>query len=118
MSRLQGLAGRGKGLSSLSKGAANKNQQQTHSLDEMKKQIHEKLIAQLDWARLNDFDQDVIQREIRMAVERMCDNANPLLNKKERDTLVNEITSIIFDDERFLPQPHVIVYTNSTEDLA
>jgi pilus assembly protein CpaF len=59
--------------------------------DELKKQIHTRLLDKLDLSRIGEVEGERLRREIRMVVEHLCDTENPLLNRAERDRLVEEI---------------------------
>src|SRR5689334_7298493 len=61
------------------------------TLDELKRIIHSKLVDKLDLSRVSDLAGDTLRREIRLVVERLCDTENPLLNRMERERLIDEI---------------------------
>src|ERR1700757_332436 len=100
MSRLQ------RGLSSLSTpgqsrlgGAsqgANGDRQSNKSFEELKRLIHSKLVDKLDLSRVSDLAGDTLRREIRLVVERLCDTENPLLNRMERERLIDEVLDETF----------------------
>jgi pilus assembly protein CpaF len=101
MSRLQsGLGGlsRGSGLSrpgvSASQGATDR--QANKSFEELKRLIHSKLVDKLDLSRVSDLAGDTLRREIRLVVERLCDTENPLLNRMERERLIDEVLDETF----------------------
>ena len=64
--------------------------------DQLKQRIHQRLIAKLDLNRIGEFEGDVLRKEIRMVVEHLCDNENTLLNRSERDRLVEEVLDETF----------------------
>jgi pilus assembly protein CpaF len=64
--------------------------------DQLKQRIHQKLIGKLDLSKVNDLDGDVFKREIRGIVERLCDSEQNLLNRNERDRLVEEVLDETF----------------------
>ena len=72
-------------LSSAGLGAANKG------FDDLKKQIHGKLVERLDFTRVKDLSNDTLRRDIRRVIEHLCDTENPLLNRLERERLIDEI---------------------------
>jgi pilus assembly protein CpaF len=80
----QGLAGRSSGDSSET------------SFEDLKHLIHGKLVDKLDLSRLGDLDGDTLRREIRMVVEHLCDTENPLLNRSERERLIDEVLDETF----------------------
>jgi pilus assembly protein CpaF len=100
MSRLQrGLTG----ISSYSKhgtqGGASQlagGQTSNKSFEELKRHIHSKLVEKLDLSRVSNLDSDTLRREIRLVVERLCDTENPLLNRMERERLIDEVLDETF----------------------
>jgi pilus assembly protein CpaF len=64
--------------------------------DLLKQRIHQRLIGKLDLNRISEFEGDVLRKEIRMVVEHLCDNENTLLNRSERDRLVDEVLDETF----------------------
>jgi pilus assembly protein CpaF len=59
--------------------------------ESLKRLIHVKLVDKLDLTRLGDLQGDTLRREIRLVVEHLCDTENPLLNRSERERLIEEI---------------------------
>jgi pilus assembly protein CpaF len=59
--------------------------------DELKKQIHAKLVDRLDFTRVKDLASDALRRDIRRVIEHLCDTENPLLNRMEREKLIEEV---------------------------
>src|SRR4051812_24646693 len=101
MSRLQrGLTG----LSSYSRHGTNAgasqmggaDRQASKSFEELKRHIHGKLVEKLDLSRVSDLAGDTLRREIRLVVERLCDTENPLLNRMERERLIDEVLDETF----------------------
>jgi pilus assembly protein CpaF len=103
MSRLQ------RGLNGLSGGASNPGgtsragvsmsggaREGTKSFEELKRLIHGKLVDKLDLSRVSDLEGDTLRREIRLVVERLCDTENPLLNRMERERLIDEVLDETF----------------------
>ncbi len=66
------------------------------SFDELKRLIHSKLVDKLDLSRVSDLEGDTLRREIRLVVERLCDTENPLLNRMERERLIDEVLDETF----------------------
>jgi pilus assembly protein CpaF len=66
------------------------------SLDELKRIIHGKLVDKLDLSRVSDLAGDTLRREIRLVVERLCDTENPMLNRMERERLIDEVLDETF----------------------
>ena len=62
----------------------------------LKRSIHGKLVDKLDMTRVGDLQGDVLRKEIRLVVEHLCDSENTLLNRSERDRLVEEILDETF----------------------
>jgi pilus assembly protein CpaF len=99
MSRLQrglsGLSHNGSG-SRLGGSMAGGDRQGTKSFEELKRLIHGKLVDKLDLSRVSDLEGDTLRREIRLVVERLCDTENPLLNRMERERLIDEVLDETF----------------------
>src|SRR5437016_8436467 len=70
--------------------------QSNKSFDELKRLIHGKLVDKLDLSRVSDLAGDTLRREIRLVVERLCDTENPLLNRMERERLIDEVLDETF----------------------
>ena len=64
--------------------------------DELKRRIHGKLVDKLDLSRVGELEGDVLRREIRRVVEHLCDTEDTLLNRNERERLVNEVLDETF----------------------
>src|SRR5437773_2446624 len=69
---------------------------QNKSFEELKRLIHGKLVDKLDLSRVSDLAGDTLRREIRLVVERLCDTENPLLNRMERERLIDEVLDETF----------------------
>src|SRR6266550_3072515 len=105
MSRLQrglsginnsGSLGGGGNLSRLSASHGGTERQANKSFEELKRLIHSKLVDKLDLSRVSDLAGDTLRREIRLVVERLCDTENPLLNRMERERLIDEVLDETF----------------------
>src|SRR5213592_2055105 len=103
MSRLQrGLTGGatatgGGGYSRLGSVSQTSGERQSNkSFEELKRLIHSKLVDKLDLSRVSDLAGDTLRREIRLVVERLCDTENPLLNRMERERLIDEVLDETF----------------------
>ena len=72
------------------------DRQATKSFEELKRLIHGKLVDKLDLSRVSDLEGDTLRREIRLVVERLCDTENPLLNRMERERLIDEVLDETF----------------------
>ncbi len=99
MSRLQ------RGITSLSQNGSHSRlgasqpgleRQANKSFEELKRLIHGKLVDKLDLSRVSDLEGDTLRREIRLVVERLCDTENPLLNRMERERLIDEVLDETF----------------------
>src|SRR5438270_10905464 len=66
------------------------------SFDELKRLIHGKLVDKLDLSKVSDLQGDTLRREIRLVVERLCDTENPLLNRMDRERLIDEVPDETF----------------------
>src|SRR5438067_822099 len=90
------------GLSSYSRHGASHSQSRANdrstnkSFENLKRLIHGKLVDQLDLSRVSDLAGDTLRREIRLVVERLCDTENPLLNRMERERLIDEVLDETF----------------------
>src|ERR1700676_1934097 len=82
--------------SSLGGGSVGGNGQGGKSFEELKRLIHSKLVDKLDLSRVSDLAGDTLRREIRLVVERLCDTENPLLNRMERERLIDEVLDETF----------------------
>jgi pilus assembly protein CpaF len=80
---------------SLHNGTSN-DRQANKSFEELKRLIHGKLVDKLDLSRVSDLAGDTLRREIRLVVERLCDTENPLLNRMERERLIDEVLDETF----------------------
>jgi pilus assembly protein CpaF len=72
------------------------SQTSENDYDLLKQRIHQKLIGKLDLSRVGELEGDVLKREIRGVVEMLCDGENNLLNRNERDRLVEEVLDETF----------------------
>lgn len=59
--------------------------------EEVKGRIHSKLVDKLDLSRVGDLKGDTLKREIRLVVEHLCDAEDTLLNRQERERIVEEV---------------------------
>tara|TARA_Y100000385_G_scaffold178419_1_gene184448 strand:+ start:184 stop:1497 length:1314 start_codon:yes stop_codon:yes gene_type:complete len=59
--------------------------------EEIKTRIHTKLVDKLDLTRVGDLKGDTLKREIRLVVEHLCDAEDTLLNRQERERIVEEV---------------------------
>src|SRR5579863_4376079 len=66
------------------------------SFEDLKTLIHSRLVDKLDLSRLGDLEGDTLRREIRLVVEHLCDTENPLLNRSERERLIEEVLDETF----------------------
>src|ERR1700694_1144047 len=98
MSRLQrGLTGLNATASpSRMMGATGSPGQGAKSFEELKRLIHGKLVDKLDLSRVSDLEGETLRREIRLVVERLCDTENPLLNRMERERLIDAVLDETF----------------------
>src|ERR1700716_4765203 len=88
------------GLGSFSRPGVSQNtagdRQGNKSFEELKRLIHGKLVDKLDLSRVSDLEGETLRREIRLVVERLCDTENPLLNRMERERLIEEVLDETF----------------------
>ncbi len=64
--------------------------------EEIKRRIHGKLVDKLDLSRVGDMKGDTLRREIRLVVEHLCDAEDTLLNRQEREKIVDEVLDETF----------------------
>src|SRR6516164_1851840 len=95
---LNGLSNSGSRVGSASRlgGSLGPAGQGTKSFEELKRLIHGKLVEKLDLSRVSDLEGETLRREIRLVVERLCDTENPLLNRMERERLIDEVLDETF----------------------
>src|SRR3974390_941163 len=86
----------GGGLSRLGGSLGGGDKQGNKSFEELKRLIHGKLVDKLDLSRVSDLEGETLRREIRLVVERLCDSENPLLNRMERERLIDEVLDETF----------------------
>src|SRR5688572_3906350 len=77
--------------------------------EELKRKIHGKLVDKLDLSRVGELEGDVLRREIRLVVEHLCDTEDTLLNRQERERLIDEVL-----DETFGLGPLELLLKDST----
>ena len=82
-----------------------------NSFEELKQRIHSKLVDKLDLSRVGELEGEVLRREIRMVVEHLCDTENTLLNRNERERLIDEVL-----DETFGLGPLEVLLKDPTID--
>lgn len=68
----------------------------SNDFEALKSHIHGKLVEKLDLTRLSELEGDSLRREIRVVVEHLCDTENPMLNRSERERLVEEVLDEAF----------------------
>src|SRR5438046_49299 len=86
----------GGNMSRLGASQAGMDRQASKSFEELKRLIHGKLVDKLDLSRVSDLEGETLRREIRLVVERLCDTENPLLNRMERERLIDEVLDETF----------------------
>jgi len=62
----------------------------------IKRRIHTKLVDKLDLSRVGDLEGETLRREIRLVVEHLCDSEDALLNRNERERLIEEVLDETF----------------------
>lgn len=71
-------------------------QTKAEEFDLVKRRIHNKLVDKLDLSRIGDMKGDQLRREIRLVVEHLCDAENTLLNRAERERIIEEVLDETF----------------------
>ena len=64
--------------------------------ENLKRRIHGKLVDKLDLNKVGELQGDTLRREIRMVVEHLCDTEDTLLNRSERERLIDEVLDETF----------------------
>jgi pilus assembly protein CpaF len=82
---------------------------QESDFEDLKRRIHSKLVDKLDMTKVGDLEGDVLRREIRLVVEHLSDAEDTLLNRSERERLVDEVL-----DETFGLGPLELLLKDST----
>ncbi|MBX7168941.1 MAG: CpaF family protein [Pirellulales bacterium] len=67
-----------------------------NEFEDLKRKIHGKLVDKLDLSRVGDLAGDTLRREIRLVVEHLCDTEGTLLNRSERERLIEEVLDETF----------------------
>jgi len=75
------------------RGASDSKEQE---LEVLKQRIHGKLVDKLDMSRIGELEGDKLRREIRLVVEHLCDSESTLLNRNERERLIEEVLDETF----------------------
>ncbi len=66
------------------------------NLEKLKQRIHNKLVDKLDLSRIGELEGETLRREIRLVVEHLCDTEDTLLNRNERERLIEEVLDETF----------------------
>ncbi len=72
------------------------DQSKAEEFEQVKRRIHNKLVDKLDLSRIGDMKGDQLRTEIRMVVEHLCDQENTLLNRAERERIIEEVLDETF----------------------
>jgi len=64
--------------------------------DDLKRRIHGKLVDKLDLTRVGELEGETLRREIRLVIEHLCDTEDTLLNRNERERLIEEVLDETF----------------------
>ncbi|WP_162661741.1 CpaF family protein [Tuwongella immobilis] len=60
--------------------------------EELKRQIHAKLVERLDFTRVKDVNNnEQLRREVRRVIEALCDTENPMLSRGDRELIIESI---------------------------
>ncbi|MGC1272836.1 MAG: CpaF family protein [Planctomycetaceae bacterium] len=78
------------------RGLARSTEASQGDFESLKRLIHNKLVDKLDLTKLGALDGITLRREIRAVVEHLCDTENPLLNRSERERLIEEVLDETF----------------------
>ena len=83
-------------MNTVTKFARPSDSEKEAEFDSLKQKIHSKLVDKLDLTRVGELEGDVLRREIRMVVKHLCDSEDTLLNRNERERLVEEVLDETF----------------------
>jgi pilus assembly protein CpaF len=64
--------------------------------ENLKRRIHAKLVDKLDLSKIGELEGDKLKKEIRLVVEHLCDTEDTLLNRNERERLIEEVLDETF----------------------
>ncbi|MBM3998618.1 MAG: CpaF family protein [Planctomycetes bacterium] len=71
-------------------------QAKAQEFEALKRKIHGKLVDKLNLSKVGELEGDKLRREIRLVVEHLCDTEDTLLNRNERDRLIEEVLDETF----------------------
>src|SRR3954451_11396501 len=91
LSRLNNYSRQGNSVGGQSMASAAGVAAANKSFEDLKRHIHGKLVEKLDFTRVKDLQSDALRKDIRRVIEHLCDTENPLLNRMERERLIDEI---------------------------
>ncbi len=83
-------------MKTLAQTKSTQEQSKADEFDLVKRRIHNKLVDKLDLSRIGDMKGEQLRREIRLVVEHLCDAENTLLNRTERDRIIEEVLDETF----------------------
>jgi pilus assembly protein CpaF len=64
--------------------------------EELKRRIHTKLVDKLDLSRVGELEGDTLRHQIREVVQYLCEAEDTLLNRTERERLIEEVLDETF----------------------
>ena len=64
--------------------------------ENLKRRIHSKLVDKLDLNKISELEGETLRKEIRLVVEHLCDTEDTLLNRSERERLIDEVLDETF----------------------
>lgn len=64
---------------------------QESNFEDLKHRIHSKLVDKLNLDRIGELEGEMLRREIRLVVEHLCEAEDTLLNRVERERLVDDV---------------------------
>jgi pilus assembly protein CpaF len=83
-------------FATMHKTAAVRAEDKEASFEELKQRIHSRLVDKLDLTRVGELEGETLRREIRLVVEHLCDGEDSLLNRNERERLIEEVLDETF----------------------
>ncbi len=83
-------------MKSLSPSARMPESSKNVEFENLKRRIHGKLVDKLDLNKVGELQGETLRREIRLVVEHLCDTEDTLLNRSERERLIDEVLDETF----------------------
>jgi len=66
------------------------------NFEDVKRRLHSKLVDKLDLTRIGEMEGDTLRREIRLVIEHLCNSEDVMLNRNERERIIEEVLDETF----------------------